>query len=108
VLAGEVYLPEKMRSFFLKRIVTTGVRSVGREIDRLAARELEVLALSGRGRTTREIAAVLQLSIATVGTYRARIKEKMKFRNTEEFHHFAIRWVLQRKWRVCVMNAPLR
>jgi DNA-binding CsgD family transcriptional regulator len=97
VLAGEVYLPEKMRSFFLKRIVTTGVRSVGREIDRLAARELEVLALSGRGRTTREIAAVLQLSIATVGTYRARIKEKMKFRNTEEFHHFATRWVLQRK-----------
>ena len=73
-----------------------------------AARELEVLALSGRGRTTREIAAVLQLSIATVGTYRARIKEKMKFRNTEEFHHFATRWVLQRKWRVCVMNAPLR
>ena len=97
VLAGEVYLPERMRSFFLKRIVTTGVKSVGREIDRLAARELEVLALSGRGRTTREIAAVLQLSIATVGTYRARIKEKMKFRNTEEFHHFATRWVLQRK-----------
>jgi DNA-binding NarL/FixJ family response regulator len=97
VLAGEVYLPEKMRSFFLKRIVTTGVKSVGREIDHLAARELEVLGLSGRGRTTREIAAVLQLSIATVGTYRARIKEKMKFRNTEEFHHFATRWVLQRK-----------
>jgi DNA-binding NarL/FixJ family response regulator len=97
VLAGEVYLSEKMRSFFLKRIITTGVKSVGREIDRLAARELDVLALSGRGRTTREIAAVLQLSIATVGTYRARIKEKMKFRNTEEFHHFATRWVLQRK-----------
>jgi DNA-binding NarL/FixJ family response regulator len=97
VLAGEVYLPEKMRSFFLKRIVATGVKSVRREIGRLAARELEVLALSGRGRTTREIAAVLQLSIATVGTYRARIKEKMKFPNTEEFHHFATRWVLQRK-----------
>ena len=97
VLAGEVYLPEKMRSFFLKRIVTTGVKSVGQEVDRLAGRELEVLELSGRGRTTREIAEALELSIATVGTYRARIKEKMKFRNTEEFHHFATRWVLQRK-----------
>jgi DNA-binding NarL/FixJ family response regulator len=97
VLAGEVYLSEKMRSFFLKRIVTIGVKSAGREIDCLAARELDVLALSGCGRTTREIAEVLQLSIATVGTYRARIKEKMQFRNTEEFHHFATRWVLQRK-----------
>jgi DNA-binding NarL/FixJ family response regulator len=86
VLAGEVYLSEKMRLFLLKRIVTTGVKSVGREVDRLAARELDVLALSGRGRTTREIAEVLQLRMATVGTYRARIKEKMKFRNTEEFH----------------------
>jgi DNA-binding NarL/FixJ family response regulator len=97
VLAGEVYLSENLRSFFLKRLVTSGVKRIGREIDRLAARELDVLALSGRGRTTREIADLLQLSIATVGTYRARIKEKMKFRNTEEFHHFATRWVLQRK-----------
>jgi DNA-binding NarL/FixJ family response regulator len=97
VLAGEVYLPERMRSFFLKRIVTTGVKSVGREIDRLADRELEVLSLSGRGRTTREIAEALHLSIATIGTYRARIKEKMKFRNAKEFDHFATRWVLQRK-----------
>jgi DNA-binding NarL/FixJ family response regulator len=56
VLAGEVYLSEKMRSLFLKRIVTARVKSVGREIDRLTARELDVLALSGRGRTTREIA----------------------------------------------------
>jgi DNA-binding NarL/FixJ family response regulator len=54
VLAGEVYLSENMRSFFLKRIVTTRVKCIGREIDRLAARELDVLALSGRGRTTRE------------------------------------------------------
>jgi DNA-binding NarL/FixJ family response regulator len=97
VLAGEVYLSEKMRSFFLKRIVTAGVKIRRREITRLAARELHVLALSGRGRTTREIAELLQVSIATVGTYRARIKEKMKFRNTEEFHYFATRWVLQRK-----------
>ena len=97
VLAGEVYLSENLRGVFLKRIVTTGVKSVGREVDRLADRELEVLALSGRGRTTREIAKALQLSMATVGTYRARIKEKMKFRNATEFQHFAIRWVLERK-----------
>ncbi len=97
VLAGEVYLSENLRSFFLKRIFTAGVKSVDREIDRLASRELDVLELSGCGRTTREIAEVLQLSIATVGTYRARIKEKMKFRNNEEFHQFATRWVLQRK-----------
>jgi DNA-binding NarL/FixJ family response regulator len=97
VLAGEVYLSENLRSLFVKRIANVGLKRSGREVDRLAARELDVLTLSGRGRTTREIAEVLQLSMATVGTYRARIKEKMKFRNTEEFHHFATRWVLQRK-----------
>ena len=97
VLAGEVYLSENLKSLFVKRIASAGLKRGGREVDRLAARELDVLTLSGRGRTTREIAEVLQLSTATVGTYRARIKEKMKFRNTEEFHHFATRWVLQRK-----------
>jgi DNA-binding NarL/FixJ family response regulator len=97
VLAGEVYLSENLKSLFVKRIASVGLKRGGREVDRLAARELDVLTLSGRGRTTREIAEVLQLSTATVGTYRARIKEKMKFRNTEEFHHFATRWVLQRK-----------
>ena len=52
VLAGEVYLSENLKSLFVKRIASVGLKRGGREVDRLAARELDVLTLSGRGRTT--------------------------------------------------------
>jgi DNA-binding CsgD family transcriptional regulator len=53
--------------------------------------------LIGRGRASREIAEVLKLGVATVDTYRARIKEKMNFRNATELQHFAIRWLSERE-----------
>ena len=96
VLAGEVYLSGTMTSVFL-RSLTTGVKSMPRPLDRLTDRELEVLELIGRGHTTRQIADTLQLGAATVDTYRARIKEKMNFRNATELQHFAIRWVRERE-----------
>ena len=97
VLAGEVYLSEKMTSGFLKTLTSAGVKTISRAIDRLTDRELEVLDLIGSGQTTRQIADKLQLGVATVDTYRARIKEKMNFRNAAELQHFAIRWVRERE-----------
>src|SRR5271165_6535937 len=97
VLAGEVYLSEKMTSGFLKSLTSAGVKTISRAIDRLTDRELEVLDLIGSGQTTRQIADKLQLGVATVDTYRARIKEKMNFRNAAELQHFAIRWVRERE-----------
>ncbi len=96
VLAGEVYLSGTMTSVFLKSL-TGGLKSVPRPLDRLTDRELEVLELIGRGHTTRQIAETLQLGVATVDTYRARIKEKMNFQNATELQHFAIRWVRERE-----------
>ena len=101
VLAGEVYLSETMTAGFLRTIAAGGGPGTAKEhtqpIDRLTDRELEVLELIGLGRTTREIATTLQLGVATVDTYRARIKEKMSFRNAVELQHFAIRWVRERE-----------
>ena len=101
VLAGEVYLSETMTAGFLRTIASGGGPGTAKEhtqpIDRLTDRELEVLELIGLGRTTREIATTLQLGVATVDTYRARIKEKMSFRNAVELQHFAIRWVRERE-----------
>jgi DNA-binding NarL/FixJ family response regulator len=97
VLAGEIYLSEQMTSGFLKTLTTSGVKSIPRPVDRLTDRELEVLNLIGKGRTTREIAETLKLGVATVDTYRARIKEKMNFRNANELQHYAIRWVRERE-----------
>ena len=97
VLAGEVYLSERMTASFLKSLTTGGVKNIPRPVDRLTDRELEVLELIGNGRTTREITETLKLGVATVDTYRARIKEKMNFQNATELQHFAVRWVRERE-----------
>ena len=97
VLSGEIYLSEKMTTVFLKSLSTVGTKSVPRSLDRLTDRELQVLEFVGRGFTTRAIADALKLGVATVDTYRARIKEKMNFRNAVELQHFAIRWVRDRE-----------
>jgi DNA-binding CsgD family transcriptional regulator len=86
-----------MTSSFLRSLKTTGIRGIAFSLDRLTDRELQVLDLIGSGRTTREIAELLRLGVATVDTYRARIKEKMKFQNAIELQHFAIRWVSERE-----------
>jgi DNA-binding NarL/FixJ family response regulator len=97
VLAGKIYLSEEMTSGFLKSLASTGAKGVARPLERLTDRELQVLDLIGRGRASREIAEVLKLGVATVDTYRARIKEKMNFRNATELQHFAIRWLSERE-----------
>ena len=97
VLAGEVYLSPKATGDFLRGLTSGGPKAGARPIDRLTDRELEVLELIGLGRTTRQIAEALQLGVATIDTYRARIKEKTHFRNAVELQHFAVRWVRERE-----------
>jgi DNA-binding NarL/FixJ family response regulator len=97
VLTGEIYLSDKMTSVFLRSLTLASAKRMPRSVDNLADRELEVLELIGRGHTTRQIADKLQLGAATVDTYRARIKEKMNFRNATELQHFAIRWVREQE-----------
>jgi DNA-binding NarL/FixJ family response regulator len=97
VLSGEIYLSEKMTTFFLKSLGAVGTRGITRPLDRLTDRELQVLEYIGSGYKTREIAEALKVGVATVDTYRARIKEKMDFRSAVELQHFAIRWVRDRE-----------
>jgi DNA-binding NarL/FixJ family response regulator len=97
VLAGKIYLSPEMTNDLLKNLGATGPRGTPRSVDRLTERELQVLELVGRGRTTREIAEMLKLGVATIDTYRARIKEKMNFRNATDLVHFSIRWVSEKE-----------
>jgi len=97
VLAGKIYLSQEMTLTFLKGLTTSGDRVSPHSVDRLTDRELQVLDLIGRGRTSKEIAEVLKLGLTTVDTYRARIKQKMNFRNAMELQLFAIRWLSERE-----------
>lgn len=58
--------------------------------ERLSDREFEVLRMIGSGKTVSEIASVLDLSVKTVSTYRARIMEKMSMRTNAELTHYAV------------------
>lgn len=55
----------------------------------LSVRELEVLALLGKGHTNQEIAQRIDISPKTVATYKARITEKLGLRSTAEFVKYA-------------------
>jgi DNA-binding CsgD family transcriptional regulator len=63
----------------------------------LSDRELEVFRLVGEGHGTRQIAEDLHLSVKTVETYQAHIKEKLSLRNARELVQHAIEWNLTEK-----------
>jgi DNA-binding NarL/FixJ family response regulator len=63
-------------------------------VDNLSDRELEVLEAMGRGLSTREIANTLHLSVKTVETHRAHIKEKLGFKTSDEMTKFAGEWMV--------------
>ncbi len=56
----------------------------------LSDREYQVLCMISSGKTAKEIAGELMLSVKTVSTYRARILEKMGMKNNAQLTHYAI------------------
>ncbi len=56
----------------------------------LSDREFQVLRLIATGKSAKDIAAELSLSVKTVSTYRARLLEKMGLGSNAELIHYAI------------------
>jgi two-component system invasion response regulator UvrY len=56
----------------------------------LSERELEILRLIGAGRSLKEIAALLDLSVKSVGTYRSRVLEKMSMSTNADLIRYVI------------------
>jgi len=93
VLSGQVYVSDEMAARMVHKLVSGGADVGVSAIDRLSDRELEVFDLIGHGRGTREISERLHLSIKTIETYRAHIKEKLNIASATELLQYAIRWV---------------
>jgi DNA-binding NarL/FixJ family response regulator len=78
-----------------KRFMGNGLRYAAREQDdelsKLTAREKQVLQLIAQGRSNKEIASLLELSVNTVSVHRANLMEKMNIHRTAELVLFAIR-----------------
>jgi DNA-binding NarL/FixJ family response regulator len=96
VLAGEVYLDPRFMKRVVNQILVNPRNNSAAPLERLTDRELAVFELIGEGRTTREIGLRLRVSVATIETYRARIKEKFGLENAGQLHAKASSWVHER------------
>ncbi len=90
VLGGGIFLSHAMTARMMETLA--GARS-GSPISALTDRELEVFRAIGEGKSSREIAGSLGISIRTVDAHRTHIKEKLKLRDAAELSYEAIRWM---------------
>jgi len=94
VLSGGVYLSERLSSQILREFVDGSEAQVEKfGIETLSDRELEVFELIGRGHSTRDVANRLGLSVKTIETHRAHVKQKLKIDTATELVHRAFHWV---------------
>src|SRR5436190_8943787 len=66
-------------------------KHVSDPIDLLTSREREVLQMIAEGKTNKEIATILNLSVYTVDAHRGRIMEKLNLHSVNEVVRFAVR-----------------
>lgn len=86
---GETYL-----SPLVSKKVTEYVRRTGGEgssLDRLTSRQREVLQLIAEGKTSREIAYALDISVKTVGTHRMKLMKRLGIHDIAGLVRYAIR-----------------
>jgi DNA-binding NarL/FixJ family response regulator len=93
VLHGGTWVSPRLNAKLLHRFLQR-VRPAAEELAHeremeLTPREIEVLQLLKSGRTTKEIASVLDLSIRTVDIHRANIKRKLRLRTGAELIAYA-------------------
>lgn len=87
VRRGEAYLSPAISG----DVLTDYRRHVTHPVDLLTGREREILILIAEGKTNKEIARDLKLSVYTVETHRASVLEKLDLHNTGDIVRFAIR-----------------
>ncbi len=97
ILSGEIYVSDRIANQMLKHYITGAGTLRNSSIADLSDRELEVFRLIGEGHGTRQIAEELHLSIKTVESYQAHIKEKLSLRSARELMQHAIQWNMNEK-----------
>ena len=93
VLNGGIYVSDEINDRLLVGMASGHKQLNQSPLEVLSDRELEVFELTGRGMGTREIAERLYLSVKTVESYRARIKNKLNLSNATELMLHAVQWV---------------
>jgi DNA-binding NarL/FixJ family response regulator len=94
VLSGSISVSEPIAAQILDAM-SGGKGGARSSVSTLTDREFEVYRLLGQGKEPHEIARMLHLSIKTVDTHRAHIRQKLGLRNATELIHQATRWTAE-------------
>jgi len=92
VLAGKLCVSETVAAAMAAKFVEGKTLATNSPVEQLSDRELEVFELLGQGRTTRQIAETLHISLKTVQSYCARVKEKLNLTSATQLLLEAVRW----------------
>jgi len=90
VLDDDVYLSPGVAGVVV-RAMQSRTSEAGTQAPELTPREREVLQLVAEGRTTRDIAARLHVSVKTIETHRKQIMDKLELRSVAELTKYAVR-----------------
>lgn len=90
VYAGEVSFSPDVAKMALQQYVTSRGRPASSPIEKLTAREREVLKLIAEGCSNKDVARLLNLSVRTVETHRERIMRKLEVHNAAGLTKIAI------------------
>ncbi len=88
---GETYLSPKISSIVVKGLIKHQGGETNSEIFSLSSREREVLQLLAEGKSMKEIAFTMDVSIKTVEAFRKRLMDKLKVNSIAELTKIAIR-----------------
>ena len=97
ILDGEIYLSSRMSNKLLMQYMSGKTAETDSRLATLSDRELEVFRMIGEGLGTRQIAEALHLSMKTVESYQAHLKDKLSLRTGRELMQHAIQWKLNDK-----------
>jgi len=87
VTQGRIYLSPSVSSAIVQAFLSGSTRPA----DPLTPREREVLQLVAEGRSTKEVAGILGVSVKTAETHRTRLMTKLDIHHTAGLVHYAIR-----------------
>lgn len=93
IINGGIYLSEKIGAKMIMKMTSGNAAKSDNPLDLLSDRELEVFELTGKGLSTREIGEKLHISVKTVESHRANIKDKLQVETANDLMRHAVRWV---------------
>ncbi|MEM1093127.1 MAG: response regulator transcription factor [Bacteroidota bacterium] len=95
VLQGQIYVSEAVSAQLFQQMVDGKLPASDNPTSALSDRELQVYQLLGEGKSPRQIAEILTLSVKTVESHIERIKAKLNVGSGRELTRQAMEWVIR-------------